>query len=145
MSAINIVACNATNTSGCSAHSPTLIVGQYPGPPALNPATKTLYIPFGASANKVAVVNAATCNGIETSGCGQIPAVITVGVNTRYLAVSTSTDTVYSPSAGIPFSSGDTLDVINGATCDGTDHSGCGQIAATVTVGLGPVGIAVND
>ena len=35
--------------------------------------------------------------------------------------------------------------VINGATCNGTDHSGCGHIAATVTVGLGAYGVAVDD
>ena len=35
--------------------------------------------------------------------------------------------------------------VINGATCNGTNHSGCGHLAATVKVGLGPVGVAVND
>jgi DNA-binding beta-propeller fold protein YncE len=145
VSAINIVACNAANSAGCSAHAPTLIVGQYPGSPVLNPATKSLYIPFGASGNEIAVVNAATCSAADSSGCGQTPALITVGVNTLDIAVSAKTDTVYAPSVGNPFASGDTVDVINGATCDGTDHTGCGQIAATVTVGLGPVGVAVND
>ena len=35
--------------------------------------------------------------------------------------------------------------MINGATCNGTNHSGCGHLAATAKVGLGPSGIAVND
>jgi hypothetical protein len=35
--------------------------------------------------------------------------------------------------------------VINGATCNGTNHSGCGHLAATVHVGLVPLGVAVND
>jgi DNA-binding beta-propeller fold protein YncE len=41
--------------------------------------------------------------------------------------------------------SGDTVAVINGATCNATNHSGCGQPAATITVGLGPDGAAVDD
>ena len=40
---------------------------------------------------------------------------------------------------------GDTVSVINGATCNGTNHSGCGHLAATVKVGFGPFGVAVND
>ena len=35
--------------------------------------------------------------------------------------------------------------MINGATCNGTDHSGCGHLAATVKTGLGPFGVTVND
>jgi DNA-binding beta-propeller fold protein YncE len=30
-------------------------------------------------------------------------------------------------------------------TCNGTSHSGCSRLAATVTVGTGPFGVAVND
>jgi DNA-binding beta-propeller fold protein YncE len=37
------------------------------------------------------------------------------------------------------------MSVINGATCNGTDHSGCGHLAATVKVGPGPAGAVVND
>ena len=35
--------------------------------------------------------------------------------------------------------------MINGATCNGTDHSGCGHLAATAKVGIDPFGAAVND
>jgi len=35
--------------------------------------------------------------------------------------------------------------VINGAACNATRHSGCGHLAATVRVGVAPVGVAVND
>lgn len=35
--------------------------------------------------------------------------------------------------------------MINGAACDATSHSGCGHLAATITVGLNPQGAAVND
>jgi DNA-binding beta-propeller fold protein YncE len=119
-------------------------IGAFPGPPVFNPATKTVYLPYGTNANKVAVVNAATCNATDISGCGQVPAVVKVGPVTEDLAVSEATDTVYAPSTGSGFS-GDTVALINGATCNGTSHSGCGHLAATAKVGLGPLGIAVND
>jgi DNA-binding beta-propeller fold protein YncE len=34
--------------------------------------------------------------------------------------------------------------VINGATCDGTNHTGCGQTPATVAVGNYPSPIAID-
>ena len=39
---------------------------------------------------------------------------------------------------------GDTVSVINGATCNGTNTSGCAQIPATVTVGNAPRAVGVN-
>ena len=144
-SVINTAACNATHTAGCAKAAPTITIGPGPGPPVLDPATRTLYIPYGTAANRVAVVNAATCNAQHTSGCGQAPAVVTVGKGTFDLAVSVKTDTVYAPATGAPTFNGHTVAVINGATCNGTNHSGCGHLAATVHVGLAPLGVAVND
>jgi DNA-binding beta-propeller fold protein YncE len=145
VSVINTAACNATHTAGCANAAPTITIGPGPGPPVLDPATGTLYIPYGNAANRVAVVNAATCNAQHTSGCGQVPAVVTVGKGTFDLAVSVKTDTVYAPSTGAPAFNGHTVAVINGATCNATNHSGCGHLAATVHVGLAPLGVAVND
>ncbi len=144
VSVINTATCNAGHTAGCAARPPTVTVGAVPGSPAFNPATRTLYVPFGANADQVAVVNTATCNATDTSGCGQSPAVVKVGTGTFSLAVSPATDTVYAPATGLSFS-GDTVAVINGATCRGTDHSGCGHLAATLTTGIAPFGFAVND
>lgn len=144
-SVINTAACNATHTAGCAKAAPTITIGPGPGPPVLDPATRTLYVPYGNAANRVAVVNAATCNARHTSGCGQAPAVVTVGNGTFDLAVSVKTNTVYAPSTGAPAFNGHTVAVINGATCNGSNHSGCGHLAATVNVGLAPVGVAVND
>jgi DNA-binding beta-propeller fold protein YncE len=141
---INTATCNAGDTSGCSTRPPTIPLGMNHGAPVLNPTTQTLYTVVGKNGNHVAVLNAATCNAEMTAGCGQTPALIPVGPFTSQLAVSVAPDTIYAPSAGQSHS-GDTLAVINGATCNGTTHSGCGQPAATVTVGLGPDGAAVND
>jgi len=141
---INTAACNARDTAGCADTPAVIKIGTSPNTPVLNPATRTLYVSYGSNADQVAVVNAATCNATRTSGCGQTPAVVTVGEGTAVLAVSTATDTIYAPNSGTSFN-GHTMSVINGATCNGTSHSGCSRLAATVTVGSGPFGVAVND
>ena len=122
---INTATCNAKNTTGCAAHPPTVKIGQFPNPPVVNTATQTMSGSSGSSGNRVAVVNAAACNATDTSGCGQTPAVVKAGQGTFVLAVSAATDTVYGPNV-----SSDTVAVINGATCNGTDHSGCSHLAA---------------
>ncbi len=147
-SVISTAACNATHTAGCAKAAATIKIGPFPGPPALNPATRTLYVPYGTNASKVAVVNAATCNAENTAGCGHAPAVARVGQGTFTVAVSAATDTIYGQNAGTAasgFINGHTVSVINGAACNGTDHSGCGHLAATARVGLNPQGVAVDD
>ena len=120
-------------------------MGAEPGSPVLNPVTHTLYLPFGTSADRIAVVNAATCNAEVGTGCGQRPAVIDVGEGTYALGVSATTDTIYAPSGGLTGAPADTVAIISGVRCNGTDHSGCGHVAATVPVGSDPYGVAVND
>jgi DNA-binding beta-propeller fold protein YncE len=144
VAAINTATCNVRDTAGCAQHPPVIRIGASPNTPVINPATRTLYVSYGSNADRVAVVNTATCNATRTSGCGQTPAVVTVGTGTAVLAVSTATDTIYAPNSGTSFD-GHTMSVINGATCNGTSHSGCSHLAATVTVGTGPFGVAVND
>ena len=105
---INTATCNATHTAGCATHPPMINIGAYPGPPALNPATHTLYVPYGSTGNKVAVIDASICNATDTTGCGQTPAVVNVGTDIATLAVSAATDTIYAPASGTQYS-GDTV------------------------------------
>ena len=146
---IDTATCNAANTSGCSAAPALITVGPNPGPPGLNPRTKTVYVPDGPALNQIAVINAATCNATGTSGCGQTPAQASVAKGTFVLAVSPAANTVYASATGLPkpgFTfSGKTIAVINGATCNGTDHSGCGHLAATIRAGRAPFGLSVDD
>jgi DNA-binding beta-propeller fold protein YncE len=137
---IDTATCNAGNTAGCGNPTPTVTIGTEPFFPVINPATRTIYVPYGNEANRVAVVNGAECNAEITSGCGQMPGVVKVAPSTNSLGVSQATDTIYVPSFG-----DDSVSLINGATCNGTDQSGCGSLAATVPVGLGPFAAAVND
>ena len=109
----------------------------------INPVTQTLYVPYQRRADRIAVLNTATCNAEVTSGCGQTPAVIDVGAGTHELVVSTNTDTVYASNSGYNIF-GNTVSVIDGATCDGTDHSGCGHLAAIAKVEEYPYGMALD-
>jgi DNA-binding beta-propeller fold protein YncE len=145
VSVINISTCNAADTTGCADQPGTVSVGVEPGTPVFNPATRTLYVPVSTTANQIAVIDVTACNAEVITGCGLLPRIIDVGNNTKALAISVKTDTIYAPSLGVPEGSADTVVVINGAACNGTVHSGCGNIAARATVGSGPYGVAVDD
>jgi DNA-binding beta-propeller fold protein YncE len=144
---INTAKCNAADTGGCRGPWPSMDAGPVTfdvgslsgGGPALNPATSTLYVPFGVNADEVAVFDVASCNAGITSGCGQHPGVVHVGPGTTALAVDPLTGTVYA--VGSP---GGAVSVINGAKCNGMVRSGCAHLAATIPVGTDPVGVAVD-
>ena len=138
VSVIKGATCNATHTSGCGQTAATVTVGNNPLGVAIDQATNTVYV-ANAGENTVSVINGATCNGANTSGCGQAPATVTVGGGASLLAVDPATDTIYVGSFD-----DNTVSVINGATCNGTHTSGCGQVPPTVKVGAFPDGLAVD-
>jgi DNA-binding beta-propeller fold protein YncE len=149
--AIDIQHCNAHDTSGCSAAKSKMTIGPYPSLPVLDPATHSLYVPeatntpSGPRFNKIAVLNAATCNAVVTSGCGQAPGTIDVGMNTFTIAVSAKTNSIYAAVLGSNFLN-NTVWVISGEHCNGTDHSGCASaVVAKAKVGHGPSAVIVND
>ena len=143
ISVIDIAHCNATDTTGCSAPSPRLTVGPSPGPPVLDAKTDTLYAPYEGetAANKVAVMDAASCNAEVITGCAQKPASVTVADGTELIALSARNNTVYGAAFGPPGA----LSVINGATCNATDHAGCKHPAPTFNVGFESDNVAVDD
>jgi DNA-binding beta-propeller fold protein YncE len=154
ISVFNAAACNATTTTGCDQAPAMLRVGASAGGNsalslAVNPVTNTLYatnvvantVPFGG--RRVYVFNGATCNGTKHTGCRQAPATVNAGFNPWGIAVDQATDTVYTANIADGEHPG-TVSVINGATCNGTKHTGCGQTPATVQAGFGAVGIAID-
>jgi DNA-binding beta-propeller fold protein YncE len=152
VSVIDGATCNATKQTGCSQPPATVTAGNGPYALAVDEPTDTVYVTnpgAGTGGDTVSVINGATCNAVEQSGCNQSPATITVGVGPLGIAVNPTTNTVYVSEAGKGVVTnattfGDTVSVINGASCDGTDTSGCGQSPAQVTVGPAPWGIAVD-
>ena len=64
-----------------------------------------------------------------TTGCTQRPELVNDNRGPAQLDIDTATNTVYAADQGNPnaeSSSATTVTVIDGNTCDGKDHSGCG-------------------
>ena len=154
ISVFNGATCNATDRSDCSQAPAVLQVGYSDGSGhgadlsiALNQRTNTLYATNvnydNQTADTVYVINAATCDAIDTSGCNQTPATVTVGQDPRALEVDPATDTIYV----VNHAQGDyaaSVSVINGATCNGTTTAGCNQTPATVPAGFGALAAAID-
>jgi serine/threonine protein kinase, bacterial len=96
----------------------------------------------------VSVIDGATCNGTHHSGCGQTAPTIKVGTGPFGIAVSQPTNTIYVANTGQLFAGvfGHTVSVINGATCDGTNTTGCGKTPPAIPgIGRAPNGIAFDQ
>ena len=146
VSVINGATCNGQVRSGCGQAPATVQVGLAPAVPAVDQATDTVYVP-NSSADTVSVIDGMTCNATVTTGCGHTPPAVVVGPNAASAAVDQATDTVYvtvAPGAGTSATNLGLVAVINGATCNATVTSGCGQAPATVTVGSIPIGVVVD-
>jgi YVTN family beta-propeller protein len=144
--------CNAEHTTGCGQAPSLLRVADSGGGDstitvAINPLTNTVYatnvIYSSQDAHSVYVINGATCDAETASDCSQVPATIRVGEDPRGLVVDSRTDTVYV----VNHVQGDDLgsvSVINGATCDGVNVSGCGQRPRTIAGGQGAINVALD-
>jgi DNA-binding beta-propeller fold protein YncE len=156
ISVFNAATCSATNTTGCGQAPAVLSIGDSGGAQSgsaltlvMDQATNTLYatnvvmttVPFGG--DSVYVINGATCDAATTTGCGQTPVTIKAGFNPWGIAVDQATDTIYTANIADGEHPG-TVSVINGATCNGTNHSGCSQTPATAPAGFGAVSVAVD-
>jgi DNA-binding beta-propeller fold protein YncE len=156
ISVFDAATCDASNTTGCGQVPAVLSIGDSGGAQfgsalslSIDQATDTLYAtnvvvdtgPYGG--DSVYVINGATCDAANDTGCGQTPATIKAGFNPWGIAVDQATDTIYTANLADGEHTG-TASVINGATCNGANHAGCSQTPATVAVGFGAVGVAIN-
>jgi DNA-binding beta-propeller fold protein YncE len=142
VSVINGATCNANAVSGCG-QTPGTINLDHSGPavPAVDEATDTVYVPNGGDGT-VSVIDGATCNATVRTGCANVPPVLTVGGSPGAAAIDQASDTVYVVVGGIPgFGS---LNVFNGATCDATVTSGCGQTPTSVPAGANAFDVAID-
>ena len=147
VSVINTRTCDAHVVSGCGQHPPTIRIGPAgPGPvdAAVDLATDTVYV-VSPAGDTVAVIDGRTCNAEITSGCTQTPAIVTVDAGPDGVAIDQATDTIYVANSGPNGNDGDTVSVIDGATCHAGLTTGCGQRPPTVRVGFGPVVPAVDE
>jgi DNA-binding beta-propeller fold protein YncE len=152
VSVFNGATCNATTSSGCAQAPHSATVGFNAAGLAVNAATDTIYVtnfdqqntPF--SGNTVSVIDGTTCNATTSTGCGQPPHTITVGpafTTPNAVAIDPATDTIYVANLHNGEQAG-TVSVINGATCNATTSTGCGQTPQSVRAGFGPVDIAFD-
>ena len=96
------------------------------------------------------MINGTTCDAANIAGCGNPPATISVGsdpvfgdANPFGIAVDQATDTIYTANIFNGEGPG-TVSIINGATCNAHNTSGCDQTPATAPAGFGANGIAVD-
>jgi YVTN family beta-propeller protein len=139
VSVINTATCNALRAWGCSQSAPAVATGPGPLALALDRATNTLYVSNlnGGAVGTISMIDAATCNATDHAGCDQVAPQVTVGPGPALLAIDYRTNTVY-----IPESSGDTVSMLDAATCNAHDINGCS--VSNVTAGSGPSAVAVN-
>ena len=100
---------------------PRVLVGGGPFAVALDSVTHTAYV-ANQSDNDLSVINTRSCNARDTAGCGHVPVTVAAGNGPAALAVDQATGTVY-----VTDVLSDTVSVINAATCNASDTSGCGQ------------------
>ena len=142
-SVLNGATCNATTQSDCTQFSVAPLPADFfPLASAVDQATHTLYVPltaFNDVLDYVAVIDGSTCNAIDHSGCGETPHLVQVGSFAEQVIIDPTTKTAYVLSEG-----SSTLSVINTATCNGRNQSGCPQRAPALAIGLNPLGVDIN-
>ena len=148
VSVLNASRCSASEAAGCARPSATVHVGDGPTDLAIDQATDSVYV-ANNSGDTVSVIDGAKCNAADQTGCAATPATLTVGNGPFAIGIDSITDTIYVTDSGVmskgsSVSVGDTVSVIDGATCNATVQSGCGQTPGTVTVGAAPFGIGVD-
>jgi DNA-binding beta-propeller fold protein YncE len=144
VSVIDTRHCNAEDVNRCRGPWPTVTVGNDPTAVAVDFATDTVYVANGgdfADPSTVSVFNGATCNAEDFRGCGQTPAEVPVGIVPVAMYADRAVHTVYVANAA-----GDTVSMIDTATCDATHLSDCPTTEPpAVTVGNGPSAVDVDE
>lgn len=126
---IDGLTCNARTTVGCRTRPLAIRAGAGARGVAIDEATDTVYV-ADTAANAVSVIDGASCNAAVHSGCEQLPPLVPVGLSPRRLAVDEGDNTIFVTNAG-----SNTVTMLDGASCDGRVHSGCGGPAAAGSAG----------
>jgi DNA-binding beta-propeller fold protein YncE len=141
VSLIDMARCNSRRVSGCARKWPVVAVGNGPLGIAVDQATNTIYV-TNAGDGTVSVINGATCNAGNTSGCRQRPPAVPVGASGDAVTVDPVSNMVFVTNQD---AHPGTVSVIDGNSCTGSHPSGCKhQPFTTVKVGGGPSGIDIN-
>ena len=110
-------------TRGCRKRPTRFAAGRGARGIAVNEATDTVYV-ANTAANTVSVIDGATCNGTVHSGLRAEDGRGARSARARAASlVDELTNTVYVTNAG-----SNTVTVLNGRTCNGRVHRGCGKV-----------------
>jgi len=131
--------CNGTVHSGCG-QTPHLVQldEEFPDQVIIDPTTETVYVP-SEDDSMMAIINAATCNGTNQSGCSQRPPRLAAGLNGIFADINLNTHTIYYPSQDT-----NTVWVLDASTCNATNTSGCTFFETETIVGARAIGVAEN-
>lgn len=141
VSVVDLAKCNILRPTGCAHGWPLITVGNQPLGLAVDAATNAIYV-ANAGDGTVSVINGATCDASNTSGCRRKPTTVRAGAFAYAVAVDPVTNAVFIANQD---ATPGTVSVIDGNSCNASRPAGCaGQPFATVTVGSGPSGIDVN-
>ena len=83
VSVIDTLHCNAHDSSGCGQTPATIPVGDGPRSVGIVFATNTVFV-GNRDDLTVSVIDGSTCNGGNTTGCGQTPPAVLVGAFPRH-------------------------------------------------------------
>src|SRR5581483_5727643 len=109
---------------------------------AIDQATDTIYtanIFNGEGPGTFSIINGATCNAHNTSGCDQTPGTAPAGFGASSIAVDPTTNHVYATNT-----EDTSVTTINGNTCNGINRKGCDRTRTLAVVGDYPGSIAVD-
>ena len=104
--------CNGTDVSGCNQAWPTIAVGASPQGLGFNPRNHTLYV-TNTDDNTVSVINTTSQNVVATFPAGAAPRAVGIVFDRNTVFIGNRDDL--------------TVSIIDGATCNGTNTSGCPQ------------------
>jgi YVTN family beta-propeller protein len=150
VSVIDGATCNAGNASGCNRRPATVRTGAFAAAVVVDPITNIVFVANqDTHPGTVSVIDGNTCDGSHPAGCGHQPFTTTnVGGGPSGIDINPVTDTIYvansaEDSNSVPLPDGDTLSVIDGATCTVTNKSGCNPVG-TIRVGTDPASVTVD-
>ena len=133
MSVVNNLTCNSTNQSGCS-QATTFAVPYNPFIAAVDSPSHTLYLPMLTGSDTldfVGLFDVSACNGTVRSGCGATPPyLVNAGSLSFQVLIDSTSRTAYIMNTGSA-----SISVLNTATCNAQNHSGCPQTAPALAMG----------
>lgn len=135
VSVFNTNRCNVAATSGCRQPVATIHTGGFLVAAALDPATHTLYL--ADLQGSVIVLDVRKCNATKQVGCQRRIHSVTDKAGPSGIAIDEAHATVYASDVGVN-GDGNTVSLINAATCNSRHISGCSKKPHKVTVGSAP-------